>query len=65
VGCTAVTVSPGTYHFEEFLPAGVTAASIEASGDCGGISMEVGFTFGGTIAEGETQTCTITNTIIG
>ncbi len=65
VGCTAVTVDPGTYHFEEFLPAGITAVSISASGDCAAISMEVGFTFGGTIAAGETQTCTISNTITG
>ncbi len=63
-GCTAVTVAPGTYSFTETFPPG-NPASIGVEGGCAFDStVEQGtFRFVGTIAAGETQTCTITNTI--
>ena len=59
VGCTEVTVAPGTYSFEEIIPREVQGYMIDFSGSCDEIEFQEIFT--GTIAAGETQTCTITN----
>ena len=63
-GCTAVSVAPGTYEFSERCPsfaennsASVTGAWTVRGSDANTVSI------GGTIAAGETQTCTITNTL--
>ena len=63
-GCTAVTVAPGTYEFSERRPIFAENNSVGVIGDCtvrGSSADTVSFT--GTIAAGETQTCTITNTL--
>jgi hypothetical protein len=61
--CTEVTFSePGRYSISEvFDREGLTFVSSSASGDC---FPFIGLgNFIGTISEGETQTCTITNTV--
>jgi hypothetical protein len=70
-GCTTVTVAPGTYTFTETIPSSVTDRSISlpdpGPGDCdfvSGPSLNP-VTFNGTVAAGETETCSITNTIRG
>ena len=63
-GCIAVTVAPGTYEFSERRPIFAENNSVGVIGDCtvrGSSADTVSFT--GTIAAGETQTCTITNTL--
>lgn len=63
-GCTAVTIAPGTYEFSERRPIFAENNSVGVIGDCtirGSDANTV--SIGGTIAGGETQTCTITNTI--
>ena len=67
VGCTAVTVDPGTFTFTEFLPSSVTGFGVQSSGGCGITDSEITgprAIIGGTIAAGETQTCSIRNTIV-
>ena len=60
--CTEVTIGPGQYIInEEINREGLTLVSSSASGDCTPF-IGVGNTIG-TISEGETQTCTITNTV--
>jgi hypothetical protein len=61
-GCVAVTVAPGQYAFIEefnFTPTVGMGNGISTAGGCEARSAG----FGGTIAPGETQTCTITNTL--
>jgi hypothetical protein len=63
-GCTAVAVAPGTYEFSERLPSFAENNGVGAIGDCtvrG--SAANGVLLVGTIEAGETQTCTITNTL--
>jgi len=63
-GCTAVTVAPGTYEFSERRPSFAENNGVGVMGDCtvrGSAADTV--SLGGTIAAGETQTCTITNTL--
>jgi hypothetical protein len=62
-GCTAVTVAPGTYTFTEIAPQGVRAHLTAIEGDCL-FDVEDNSKIVGTIAAGETQTCSITNTIL-
>ena len=65
-GCTAVTVAPGTYTFTELIPQFVTGFAVDFSGGCDFVdftSNSEGVIVNGTIAAGETQTCTVTNTI--
>ena len=62
--CTKVTVPEGPYSFgEEFNPE-VSSSGFDpsVSGDCAQDS-QFGRTFSGSIKAGETQTCTVTNTI--
>jgi hypothetical protein len=70
-GCTPVTVAPGTYTFTESVPRVATDFGRNTTGGCefAGFTTEPeglidGSIFNGTIAAGETQTCTITNTIL-
>jgi hypothetical protein len=63
-GCTAVTIAPGTYEFSERRPIFAENNSVGVIGNCtirGSDANTV--SLGGTIAGGDTQTCTITNTI--
>ena len=67
-GCTAVTVAPGTYTFTELIPQFVTGFAVDFSGGCDFVDFTSNFEgdgvlFNGIIAAGETQTCTVTNTI--
>jgi hypothetical protein len=66
-GCTAVAVAPGFYSFTETFPQLAPGGSADTSGGCSSEFTEnpfnIEFTFNGTIAAGETQTCTITNSI--
>jgi cytoskeletal protein RodZ len=65
-GCTAVTVAPGTFSFKEFWPPSVKAETFDTSGGCKGVNLTSPppiITINGTIAAGETQTCTITNNV--
>lgn len=68
VGCTPVTVAPGTFNFTETIPPGITAFAVNtAESDCQipvGSSDPLGvIRIVGTIAPGETQTCIINNII--
>ena len=58
-GCTAVTVEPGQYEFSETGPTGIDFTTAK-SGDCG---LSASGTFTGSIEAGQTQTCTVTNTV--
>jgi hypothetical protein len=61
-GCTAVTVAAGTYIFQESTDrTGIRSIETSTSGGCDNPFDRDSFT--GTIAAGETQTCTITNTV--
>jgi hypothetical protein len=63
--CTAVTIDPGDFLVSEGVDIGFTErlGAFEVSGDCSlGIGGFFRF-FTGQIGEGETQTCTVTNTI--
>jgi hypothetical protein len=65
-GCTAVTVAQGTFNFTEIFPPSVIANTLMLSGGCESSKVTAAprtITFNGTIAEGETQTCSIINTI--
>lgn len=62
-GCTAVTVSPGTYQFREIRPVTTTIFGIALSSECGSFSS-FGAIIQGTIAAGETRTCTVFNIAI-
>jgi YVTN family beta-propeller protein len=57
--CTAVTVAPGQYEFSEARPAG-TDFTTTISGDC---SLSTRDSFIGNITAGQTETCTVTNTV--
>ena len=63
-GCTAVTIAPGTYEFSERRPTFAKNNSVSVIGNCtiGGSAADT-VSIGGTIAAGETQTCSITNTV--
>jgi len=64
--CTAVTVALGTFTFAEFVPQFVTGFAVLFSSGCDFVdftSNPNGVLVNGTIAPGETRTCTVTNTI--
>ena len=59
-------MAPGTYTFTELIPQFVTGFAVDFSGGCDFVdftSNSEGVIVNGTIAAGETQTCTVTNTI--